>query len=216
MVYSTNFNDRIVASPTTFALTAAQASAYIALHDPYIAAAQAAAVPGAKSKSLISARDAAKAALLAYARQLYGFVQANMTVSDANKDLLGVKVKAAPAPNPPPAVVPAMDIVSVVGGNVKVRLHDASGEGKRSKPPGVRGAAIFSFVGPTPPATADGWRFEGNTTRNTVDVVFPDSVAPGSKVWFCAMWFNGRTESGPPCPAISTTIQYSTPMPAAA
>ena len=98
--YSTNFNDRIVASASTFGLTTAQATQYTALHDPFISLYNAAAVPGARSPSLTIARDAALASLLPYARELYGFVQANAAVADANKLLLNVTVRAVPRPTP--------------------------------------------------------------------------------------------------------------------
>jgi len=74
-------------------------TAYTALHDPFIAAMNAMGVIGARSKSLVSAKNAAKDALLPYARELYSFVQASMTVSDANKDLLGVTVRRGPTPD---------------------------------------------------------------------------------------------------------------------
>src|SRR5438067_9953035 len=98
--YSTNFNTRIVASPLVFNLTALQATAYTALHDPFIAAYEAASAVGARSRSLVAAKNTAKHALLAYGRQLYGFVQSAATVSDANKELLGVRVRSTPTPQP--------------------------------------------------------------------------------------------------------------------
>src|SRR3954463_6911657 len=78
--YSTNFNDRIVATPLVFQLTAPQAAAYTALHTPYITAYEtmmAARADGTRSKSLTNAKDNAKRNLLIYARQLYSFVQSN-------------------------------------------------------------------------------------------------------------------------------------------
>ena len=69
-----------------------------------------------------------------------------------------------------------MDVIEILGRAVRVRLHDAAGDGKRSKPAGVKGAAVFSFVGPVPPEDASAFKFEGNTTRTTMTVVFPNSV----------------------------------------
>lgn len=206
--YSTNFNTRIVASPSTFNLTVLQATTYTGLHDPYIAAYEAAAAMGARSRSLIAARNTARTALLAYARQLYGFVQSSGSVSNANKELLGVRVRSMPTPQPVPAFAPALDIVSVNGRTVRIRLHDSQNAGRRGKPPGCAGAAVFSFVGAEAPDDPALYTFQGNTTQPKFDVTFPNSVAPGTLVWLTAMWFNERALSGPACTPISTNTQF--------
>src|SRR5690349_2149613 len=104
--FSTNFETRIVANPTDYGLTAAQATAYTALHDPFITAYDAvvaAREAGTRSSSLVATKDAAKLALLSYARQLYSFVQSSLTVTDARKIELGVRVKdLTPTPVPAP------------------------------------------------------------------------------------------------------------------
>ena len=210
--WSINFNTRITATPVTFGLTAGQATAYTTLHAAFIAAYNAASADGARSKSLVTAKETAKAALLVYARELYGFVQANTTVSDADKNLLGVTVKAAPTPVPPPSDPPALDIVSVTGRTVRIRLHDSTDASRRGKPVGVNGAAVFSFVGATPPSGTSTWKFEGNTGKTLVDVTFPDSVAPGAQVWLCAFWFNQSKQSGPACDPMSTNVQFGSAM----
>jgi hypothetical protein len=210
--WGTNFNTRGVASPTTFGLVAAQMTAFTALFNSFVTAYNAANVPGARSKSTVTAKNTARRALLANARELYGLVQANTSVSDANKDLIGVTVRSAPTPQPAPDVSPALDIVSVSGRTVNIRLHDAEIAGKRGKPAGVKGAAVFSFVGAEAPSDPGEWKFEGNTTRTVVDVTFPDSVAPGALVWLCAMWFNEKAQSGPACDPMSTNVQFGNAM----
>jgi hypothetical protein len=206
--YSTNFNTRIVADPLDFSLSASQATAYTALHTPYIAAMAAIASPGAKSRALVADKNAAKELLLPYARELYALVQASQTVTNANKELLGVVVRSEPQPIPAPAVVPAMDVISVVGRTVRLRIHDADGEGKRSKPAGVKGAVVCSYVGPVAPSDPELYKWEGNTTRSIFEVTFPDSVAPGTLVHFTSMWFSDRQANGPACDPISAYIQF--------
>lgn len=206
--WATNFNTRGVASPVTFGLTAAQMTAFTGVFNSFVTAYNAANVPGARSKSLTSAKDDAKAALLLEARSLYALVSANVTVSNANKDLIGVNVKAKPTPIPPPSAAPALDIVSVLGKTVKIRLHDASNASKRGKPAGVKGAAVFSYIGATAPSDPSQWSFEGNTTQTLFDVAFPISAAPGAQVWLMAMWFNERAQSGPGCTPVGANLQY--------
>src|SRR5438105_1288066 len=103
--FSANFSTRITATPTTFGLVAADATAYATLNTAFVAAYDAvmtARSAGERSKSLTAAKDSAKAALLTSARSLYGRVQANAAVTDANKELLGITVRAQPSPIPAP------------------------------------------------------------------------------------------------------------------
>src|SRR5688572_9559284 len=110
--YSTNFQALGTATPAAFGLSAAQMTQYTTLHNSYISAYDAAKAEGAKSKALVIAKDDAKAALLVYARELYAFIQASLTVSNENKTLIGVLVKDnEPSPVPPPALAPLMTLV---------------------------------------------------------------------------------------------------------
>jgi hypothetical protein len=205
--WSTNWNTRTVADPADFALTAAQCTAYTAVHTPYITAMAAISSPGAKSKALVATKDAAKTALLSYARGLYAFVQASNEVTVANKELLGVTVRSMPSPIPPPGVAPALDILSIARNVVKVRVHDAADAG-RTKPVGVKAAAICSYVGPVAPTDPSLYSWQGSTGRPVFDVSFPESLAPGTVVWITAMWLNERQQTGPACDPVSAVIQY--------
>jgi hypothetical protein len=213
--WSTNFNTRATASPTTFGLTAAQMTAYTPLHTAFVTAYNAANIPGSRSKSLVAAKNDAKAALLVAARALYALVAANTTVSAANKDLIDVVVRRKPTPVPVPSAAPALDVVSVVGKTVKIRLHNAAIPSHRGKPAGVKGAAVFSFVGAEPPTDPSAWKFEGNTTVTTVDIAFPSSTAAGAQVWLTAMWFNERAQSGPGCTPVGANLQFGSGLLAA-
>jgi hypothetical protein len=62
-------------------------------------------------------------------------------------------------------------------------------------------------VGATAAADISAWKFEGNTGRTNVEVVFPSTVAAGAVVWLTAFWFNGRKQSGPACAPVSTNVQ---------
>jgi hypothetical protein len=213
--YSTNFDVRVNATPATYGFTAAQATAYSAVHDPFIAALNAviaADAAGTRSSALVATKNTAKRALLTVAREMYAQCQASIAVTDTAKIELGITIRNAPTPKPVPGSAPAMDIVSVAQNTVDVRLHDATDSSHRGKPVDVDGAAIFSFVGDEPPTADQGWNFEGNVTRTRVNIEFPASVAPGSKVWFTAFWFNERKEAGPLCAPISTRLQGGAAM----
>lgn len=206
-----NFSERITATPTAYGLDAADASSYATLHSSY-SSGLAACDPGERSKTLVAAKNAARSALKNSARLLAKRVEGTASVTAAQKIELGLNVRAMPTPIPPPAHAPALDIVSVSGRTVRIRLHDSTGASRRGKPAGVAGATIFSYVGQTAPTDPAEYKFEGNTTRTIIDVVFPDTVAPGAVVWLTAFWRNERDQSGPACAAISTNIQFGVPM----
>ena len=208
--WSTNANTRLTASPATYGTTAAVATQYDTLHDAFVLAYNnvvAARESGTISSSLCAIKDAAKLALLNFARPLYKTVQANTAVPASAKIELGVVVPdVEPTPLPPPADAPGIDIISAIGNVVRLRLHDSTNPTRKGKPLGVDGAAVFSFVGAVAPTDPAVWKFEGNTTRTITNVEFPGSVAPGSKVWFTAFWFNPRAQSGPAATPVGTNI----------
>jgi len=211
VAWSSNADARLTASPSTYGITAPIALQYNGLHVLFIAAYDAlstAVESGVRSKSLATAKDEAKRNLLAFARALYGQVQSSTVVTDANKELLGVTVRKAPAPQPAPGYAPDADVVLVNGRTVRVRAHDAQVPTRKGKPPGVKGLTVLSYVGEAPPANIANWVFEGNTTKTTIDVVFPDTVAAGAKVWITCFWRNERDMSGPACSPISTYLQF--------
>ena len=48
---------------------------------------------------------------------------------------------------------------------MRLRLIDPANPTRRGTPAGVRGAAVFSYIGATPPTSLSDWKFEGNVTR---------------------------------------------------
>jgi hypothetical protein len=209
--WSTNFDTRITATPTTFGLTAAQATAYTALHDPFVAgynAMMAARADGTRSEAQTAIKDAAKTALLAMARELYSFVQANTSVSDADKILLGVKPRDySKSTISAPTARPGMDLVSVVARTVTVHIHDSASSSKRGKPAGAISAWVYTYVGSEYPSDPSMWQFQGAFNKPEAEIVFPDSVASGAQVWICAAWASRRGETGPVSVPITTNVQ---------
>lgn len=211
LAWGTNFSTLITATPTTYGLVAGQATSFAALLTSY-STALTACNPGVRNKAAVLTKNTARAALKTSARLLARIVEGQATVTNAQKATLGLNVRATPTPIPPPAFAPQIDIVSVVGRTVKIRMHNTETSPKRGKPAGVKGAAVFSFVGATPPAELSGYKFEGNTTVTVVDIVFPDSVAAGATVWIIAMWFNERAQNGPAATPVNAVIQYGLSM----
>jgi hypothetical protein len=207
VTWSLNFKTRITAAPLPIGLSVIQATAYGALHDSFVTAYNAATNDGTNSRSATVAKNAAKKLLIANARLLAGIVQRFPGTTDTQRSELGLTVKdVEPTPIPPPANAPALEIVSTIGNTVRIRLKDIANPSRRGRPPGVDGAAIFSFVGAVAPTEESDWTFQGNTPRTSVNVTFPGATPPGAKVWFTAFWFNPRKQSGPAATALGINL----------
>jgi len=207
-VYAPNFSGIITASPTTYNVTTAQAAALATATDNFVDAYNAARAEGTRSKSLTATKTSMKIALLSLLRPMYGAIQASATVTNTQKVNLGITIRRTPTPVPAPSTEPVVTVVSVTGRTVKLRLRDAANPHRVGRPVGVASATILSYVGATPPAGIGAWRFEGNVSKTLIDVVFPDTVAPGALVWFTVFWSNRKDEAGPACDPVSTYLQY--------
>jgi hypothetical protein len=201
--------------PTGYGLTAAQLTSFNSLLTSYQTA-LAACDPGVRSKAAVFTKKQAKADLVNNARLLAKVVQGTASVTDAQKATLGLNVRATPQPVPVPADAPSIDIMSVNSRTVNIRLHSSTVAGKRKRPPGVKGAAVFSYVGATAPSDPSAYTFQGNTSLTDFSVTFPETVEPGAVVWITAMWFNTRTQSGPAAQPVQAIIQYAIATPPSA
>lgn len=202
---SQNFSTKISASPTTYGLVAAQATAYAALNSAYAAAYLEAIDPETRTKGKVATKNQAKVNLKAMAADLAKIIDGTSTVTDEQKIDLGLNVRAQPAPIPAPSEAPNLDLVERYGTTVGIRLHDGTGS-RRGKPAGVQGASVFSYVGATPPADVGDWKFEGNTTRTRFVVQFDAALPPGTVTWLTAFWYNPRALSGPGCTPVSAIL----------
>lgn len=214
VAWGANFDAKATALPATYGLSAAQALSFRTPYLAFVAAYNAistAEAAGTRSKLLTQNKDNAKHALLLIGRQLYGFIQDNAAVTSGNKEDIGVVVKkTSPTPVPVPSEAPEIDILSTSGNTVRIRLHGAD-SARRGKPPGVSGAAIYSFVGASAPTEESAWNFEGITGKTEQDVTFA-GAAPGARVWFTAFWFNNRKENGPAAAPVGCNIPGNAAM----
>ena len=105
-----------------------------------------------------------------------------------------------------PAAAPVVQVISVVGRVVTLRVKDPTSE-MRGLPFGAIGANLYSFVGPDSPSDSRGYHFEGVTTRAKTRIVFPNSVASGATVWLSACWVSKRGETSIASVPMSFTLQ---------
>lgn len=203
-----NFSQLISQSPVSYGLTILQAESFGSLFSAYEAAYNTAVAPETRTKGSIAAKNTAKNAMKADARNLVSIIQGIPTVTPQMKIDLGVSVRdTEPTPILPPTVAPEIDFMPTGTRTIRIRLHNEKTLNRR-KPDGVKGATLFSYIGATPPADFSNWKFEASTTKNVLEVEPPPTVSSGTQIWFTAFWFNPRTQSGPAATPVSTIVQY--------
>ncbi len=207
--WSSNFQQRGNAQPEAFSLTAQMMAHYTILHNAFISAYNLSKAEGARSRALVQSKADHKAALAAYARELYHMVKASSAVTNENKTLIGVLVReAGGTPTPPPTQAPLVTVISVVGRVVSYKLVDREFPNSRRRPPNAAGAVVMSHVGATPPPIdSPMWKLEGQTGRNTFVVQFAQSVEPGTACWAVARWYSRRGQYSPACEPVQTYLQ---------
>ncbi len=208
--WASNFQQKTsaVADPTTIGLTAGEVSAYSSVFEVYTFAYAAAIDPATRGEATILAKNEAKKTLVALSRQLAMAVTNHAGITNSQRQAFGLTVRSdGRTPVPPPSTSPALDIESVQGWTVNIRLHNTEVSG-RSKPLGVTGAFVYTYVGETAPTDITAWHMEGTTSRTISKVVFPGSLEPGTKVWITAAWVNPTLQTGPACTPRSTQINF--------
>jgi hypothetical protein len=202
---TTAFLATITPSPGTYGLATSDVTYLSGLVTSYSDALAITDEPSTRTTVTIEARNMAKRSLIAGMRLLYKKVLAANLTPD--------KIAALHLPQrdlePTEIGIPGKAAVAVKERDenlVTVQITDPSDPNRRGKPPGVSGIAIFSYVGEIAPTTAEGWLFQGNTTRMKARIAFPASVAPGSKVWLTACFFNPRGMTGQAATPVSTYL----------
>lgn len=207
LAWSTNFRTLISADPAVYGLTAEAATAYAAAQETYATAYQVAVDPSTRTRPTVAAKDAAKTALQITSRQLGKIVEGTASVTDAQKLALGLNVRRPPTPRPAPTTAPVLEVLSVIGRTVRVRLHGDE-PGRRGRPKDVANATIFTYIGETPSSDRNDWRFEFATNKLVADIEFNDEIPAGTRVWMTAHWNNAKSESGPMSQPIGTLLGY--------
>lgn len=202
--WSIAFSSRISESPEAYALTAEQAATYAALNAQFAEFVQLTNTKAGNSTANVVRKNVARKALVAEARKLARIIRASPAVTSAQRAALGLSVRdpgeeGDTARLPIPAAPPKLWIGPAEAHRVKIRVRDKEHRTKRGRPPGVLGVMIFTYIGALPPADAEAWRFHDQSTRTTMTLSFPGTVASGSTVWIKARWINPRLQPGPFC-----------------
>jgi hypothetical protein len=180
-------------------------NAFLAAQAAYTAANQ----NSTRTPDALTLKNTTKNAMVALIRQFAGFIQENPATTDEQRSTLQLRIRDTnPTPIDPPAFAPGISIVETVGSLVKIRLHDTQNpENVRGKPVNVTGAAILTAFGSVPPLLSDPslWTWRGNISRVTTTIDFANAPS-GTTAWITAVWFNAKSESGPPALPVSVQV----------
>jgi hypothetical protein len=206
-----NFYRVIAAAPVSFGIGDAVIEQLETLRDDYSAKLQAAIDPPTRGQRTVFLKNQSKAALLSLTRKMAQQIGRTMSVTDAQRQELGLPILDKPRHSVPvPTTSPVLEVTKTSGRTVTLELK--AGKSKRGKPAKVAGASIFSYTGEQAPETAEGWVFLTNTTRTTVEIPFGPSDQ-GDTVWITAFWYNSKAQSGPANPGISIELPASKALP---
>jgi len=202
---SANFAALVGASPSSYGIPEWRAARYVALDADLQSKYRAATTPETRSPVAVAEKTVALKAVQREATNLARIAYATAGVDDARLMTLGLRPRPVRRPRAPAMEPPVVDVISVVGRIVKLRVRPPSGHGA-SKSPATLGANVFSFVGPQPPSDPLQYHFDGLATRRTYEIVFGDEVASGSTAWVSAGWVSRRGVRGMACAPVQLTI----------
>lgn len=166
--------------------------------------------PGTRTPTKIEQKKIAKKALVTEARKLIAIVQAFPGTTDDMRRDLDVTIRdSEPTPVPVPTSAPVVTVTSVEGRLFNLELRQV-GSDSRAKPDGVRAAWIYTAFGDEQPTTFEVFQFRGEARKTDTQIVMPESVAPGTKVWVSACWVNTAGKPGPVSMPIATWTTHGT------
>ncbi len=190
-----NLYTKLTDNPTAYGTTEAGIAAFVAAFTEFSTTFAVSQNPVTRTTATIAGRNTARAALNGQVRPLVATLQASPVMTDQKRHELELPIRDyEPTPVPVPHTVPTVTVVSVEGRLLNLKLSDVTVEG-RAKPAQVRGAWLYSYVGEEMPSF-EMMVFRGEATRTTTQVVMPEDVAAGSKVWLSACWVSTSVKPG--------------------
>ncbi len=206
--FGINFQAVMQSDPARVGIGDEQFQSLVAAQAAYAAAYRKANDQLTRTPGAIEAKNLAKTALIAEVRRLVPVIQVYPGTTDEDRTDLRITIRDGdPTPIGPPEVMPVLRIVSVVGRVLDLELRREDGTTRR-KPKGVRAAWLYTWAGEDAPGDLSQWQFRGSATKSNPQVVFAETVAPGTAVWVTALWVSPTDQPGPACSPIKTHINF--------
>lgn len=208
LAWSENFDTLITATPTAYGLTAPQAAAYAALHATYAAAYAAATNPITRTPVTIAAKDTAKAAAIAMARELAQIVKADPDTTDEQLTELGITVdKFPPTPVPTPSTFPLLDFLRATPGEHQLQYRDSETPTTKRKPDGAVAMEVWREIGTAVAPTPADASFFGDVTKSPFVIDYTEADRGKISTIF-ARWKTRTGKVGPWSDGVSFEIGW--------
>ena len=160
----------------------------------------------ANAQSARATKDGNRTVLEVLIRALVRRLQASPSVSDAEREALGITV---PDLGATAAATPTTRPLCQVDTSQRLRhtidFTDESTPTRKAKPAGVMGAEIWVKIGPTPPVDPSELTFLAVDTRTPYTADF-DGADGGKQAHYMLRWVNTRGETGPWSETATATI----------
>ena len=189
------FSAMINADASAFGLSNEQALAYGEIDEALQSAYLAAITPVTRSPVAVARKNTCMKLMQRMASNLSGIIHSIEAVTDAQLISLGLLPRAKRRRRNVPDAPPRVQVISVRGRVVKIRVCDKDSVSGRSKPFGARYSDIFSYVGEKSPVDPRAYHYECIATRTTTQITFPNDVPNGATVWLSARWVSARGET---------------------
>lgn len=151
-------------------------------------------------------KDDSREPLVALARSLVRQIQATASVTDSQRQSLGLNIKSTtrtavgePTTRPVATVDTSQRLRHVIS------FTDEETPGSRAKPAGTMGCEIWVKVGPTPPVDPSECHYLATDTATPYTVEY-DGADAGKIAHYMLRWVNTRGERGPWSQTVSATI----------
>lgn len=201
------FSAAINADWAALGLTEEQALSYREIDAQLQAAYQAAITPSTRTAVAIARKDNCMKVMQRMAGMFSAIIRGQPGVDDSQLIALGLLPRSGRTRRRVPQDPPRVQVISVRGRVVKIRVCDKDSVSRRSKPFAAVGSHIFSYVGEESPDDPRAYHYECVASRTTTQITFPNNVPSGATVWLSARWVSARGETSIASVPISFTLQ---------
>lgn len=207
--FTLNISQKLSAAPTDYGQSPAIAATYQTKQQAFASALAVSCDPLTAGPHATLLKNTAKSDLVDYTRLVARAIQGTITVSDAQRQELGLPLRdVEPTPVGAPGAAPLITAEPLEGNMVRVKALDSENPTRRGRPAACAGLAVYSYVGETPPVEMSKYHHQGNSSRTTALLQFDPTLPVGTKVWISAYWFStSRMLPGPGAQPVSVLLR---------
>jgi hypothetical protein len=201
-----NFVDYVVANAAALGASPADVTALQGMQTDWAAKYPASNSAYAASLAATQSKTDSRAATEAFIRPFVGRLQSSSSVSDAQRQALGITVRSSTrTPVGPPSSKPLGTIDTSQRLRHTIAFVDESTPTSRAKPDGVQGCEIWTKVGDPAPGGPNDVHYLALDTRTPYVAEFEGGDA-GKTAYYMLRWVSTRGEPGPWSQTVSATI----------